>query len=114
LLKTKAQIISDLLKGVVSLPLEEPAPFDEEATAALLQSLLPDVELVTCEDLCHLDVDCCEICHTFFPENELSVVEIPEGRTGWVCCSIKAALNPDRGSEPNPVMEAWLQWGRIN
>ena len=115
-MKTKAEIITEILKAATNVSSTNAPPYDEEPdeeeeTIAILQKRLPDVDLVTCEDLRNLDVECCEICHTFYPEDELSVVTIPGGRLGWVCCAIGAALDPERNREPSPVMEAWLRWG---
>jgi len=94
-MKTKAQIISDILTIAATLPLEQTPPFDEEpddeeAIVAKLQTLLPDTDLLTCEDMSHLNVTCCEICHKFNPKEELSLVDGPVGRKrGCVVASVR-------------------------
>jgi len=118
-MKTKAEIISEILKHTSDLPSAQVPPYDEEpddeeAIVAKLQALLPDTDLLTCEDMSQLNVTCCEICHTFYPEDELSLVDGPGGKKAWVCCSIRSALNPERNGEPNAVMETWLRWGEID
>jgi hypothetical protein len=55
---------------------------------------LPEGDIITCDEL-RLEVECCRICHGFYPHYEMQVVELPEGRTGWICCAVGRALFPE-------------------
>lgn len=95
---TKNEIITVTLNdmGLPRLPeQEEPfsdEPDDEELIIAELQLILPASDIKTCGDFKHLDVACCEICHTFYPIYDMSVIELPGGDHAWVCCSVRSAL----------------------
>jgi hypothetical protein len=114
-MKSKAAIISEILDAAANLPIEsQSSSIDQaegdESIEQVLRRRLPDVQMVTCNDLGHLGINCCETCHTFYPETEMGVVSMPDGQMGWLCCAVEAALNPTRRNEPNPVMDAWRKW----
>ncbi len=66
---------------------------EDEVIIAELDSRLPDTDLKTCSDFAHLSVNCCETCHKFYPEYEMSVIRLPDGGTAWVCDPVKDAVN---------------------
>jgi hypothetical protein len=108
---TKNEIIEKTLKavrehqGVDRLDLEHEAYF-----VTTLKERLPDGDIKTCEDFKHLTVECCETCHTFLPETEMYLVELPEGGKAWICCPVHSALFPKpKVDESNPEQKL-LEW----
>jgi len=96
---TKNEIITVTLKdmGLPRLPEhEEPFnddPDDEELVIAELQLILPATDdIKTCEDFAYLNVACCKICHTFYPNYDMCLVDLPGGEQAWVCCSVRSAV----------------------
>jgi hypothetical protein len=80
---------------------------------------------LTCTDFDHLDVNCCESCHTGYPHYDMYDVPLDDGRHAWVCCPIRNVLlrqvkadgSPDEqkrvelfeeifGASLNPAVEA--------
>jgi hypothetical protein len=55
---------------------------------------LPDGDITTCGEL-RPGVECCPTCHGLYPHYEMYVVELPDGRTGWICCAVRRVLFPD-------------------
>jgi hypothetical protein len=55
---------------------------------------LPDGDITACEEL-QLETGCCPTCHGLYPHYEMNVVNLPDGRTGWICCAVKRALFPE-------------------
>jgi len=70
---TKAEIIDKMLRAMNLSPFENEPPFsddqdEEEFITSVLQDRLPEgVEIKTCEDFRHLNVECCDTCHNFYP-----------------------------------------------
>jgi len=63
----------------------------------VLQDSLPaNLDIRTCEDFRHLNVECCETCHNFYPHYEMSLVDLPDGAKAWVCDTVKWANDPDQ------------------
>jgi hypothetical protein len=58
-----------------------------------MQKRLPEGEIITCDDL-RLEVQCCDICHGYYPHYDMYVVDLPDGRTGWICCAVHQVLFP--------------------
>jgi hypothetical protein len=65
---------------------------------AKLREIEPDGEIRTCSDFGHLLTECCEICHTFYPHYEMSLLEVEGGGKVWICCAMDRALNPQKHS----------------
>jgi len=64
---------------------------------AELYRKLPDgVEIKTCEDFRHLNVECCDTCHNFYPHYEMRVIDLPDGSSAWVCDAVEWAIYPER------------------
>ena len=61
---------------------------------ASLKGASGDTEIRTCLDFKDLDIECCDTCHTFYPENEMALLDIETGGNAWLCCAIGRALNP--------------------
>jgi len=47
---------------------------------------------LTCEDLYHLDVVCCDTCHGFYPHYDMRIVVLSDGWHPWVCDTTKYIL----------------------
>jgi hypothetical protein len=62
-----------------------------------MQKRLPEGEITTCHDL-QLDVECCSICHGFYPHYDMDAVQLPDGRNGWICCAVHQALFPEEAA----------------
>jgi ribosomal protein L31 len=95
------EIIEKSLKDAGNIPLDNEPPFSDQpdyeeiviaALKASLQDVEPDAEILTCDELKHLNVECCENCHTFYPHYEMCLVDLASGRKAWVCCAVKRAL----------------------
>lgn len=54
------------------------------------------MEIKTCEDFRHLNVECCETCHNFYAHYEMKVIQLPDGSPAWVCDSVEWAIYPER------------------
>jgi hypothetical protein len=94
---TKAEIIDKTLResGLKSV---------SEGVVAELHRRLPDgVDIKTCEDFRHFNVECCDTCHHFCPETEMNVIELPDGGKAWVCDQIEWTIYPERRKE----LEEW-------
>ena len=60
-----------------------------------MEKRLPDIDIATCEDL-RLESGCCPACHGYYLHFDMKVVvDLPGGRTGWICCAVHRALFPD-------------------
>jgi hypothetical protein len=60
---------------------------------AELQRRLPDSEIVTCGAFRDLKVGCCDVCHTD-PLHGMTLLDLPDGSTAWLCCAVEAASSP--------------------
>jgi len=105
----KAAIIAKTLADMKNVPSHEDLSFasapEEEKIAiqtleAKLRKIEPDCEIRTCGDFGHLLAECCEICHTFSPHYEMSLLDVEGGGEAWICCAVDGALNPQKHSEP--------------
>jgi hypothetical protein len=61
----KAEIIEKTLRAMKLISPEDLPPFsdepdEEEFIISVLQDVLPDGDIKTCEDFRHLNVECCE------------------------------------------------------
>ena len=99
---TKNDIIEKTLKEI-SPRIEE----SEElySVMAELQERLPETDIKTCEDFRHLNVTCCDTCHTFYPHYEMSLIDLPDGAKAWVCDPVKWAIYPEQYQE----LQEWKQ-----
>ena len=99
---TKNEIIEKTLKEI-SPSIEE----SEElySVMAELQDRLPETDIKTCEDFRHLNVTCCDTCHTFYPHYEMSLIDLPGGAKAWVCDPVKWAIYPEQYQE----LQEWKQ-----
>ena len=64
----------------------------EDVVIAALAERLPEGDIKTCDDLRHLGIECCNICHTSYPHYDMYLERVPDGRRCWVCCSVRSAL----------------------
>ena len=83
--------------SIASTPEEEKIAI--QTLGAKLRKIEPDREIRTCSDFGHLLAECCEICHTFAPHYEMSLLAVEGGGEAWICCAIDRALNPQEHSQ---------------
>jgi len=95
---TKAQIIESI---VAAMKFDDELDYQEIVTAELNRRLPEGVDIRTCEDLRHLNVECCDTCHNFYPHYEMSVIDLPDGGKAWVCDTVKWAIYPEKYRELN-------------
>jgi hypothetical protein len=100
---TKAEIIAKTMKDMPPIQVQTDPPFseeqdDEEFIISVLQDVLPDgVDIKVCDDFKHLNVECCETCHEFYPHYDMSLIKLPDGgKAAWVCDTVKWALYPEK------------------
>ena len=101
---TKAEIIAQTLSAMNLNPRENERPLgdepeEEEFITSILQDRLPaypDIDIKTCEDFRHLNVECCDTCHNFYPHYEIRVIDLPDGSSAWVCDAVEWAIYPER------------------
>jgi hypothetical protein len=103
---TKAEIIAKTLGAMNLNPPEDEPPFSDEQDEegfiiSVLQERLPEgADIKTCEDFRHLNVECCDTCHNFYPHYEMSVIDLlPDGGKAWVCDTVKWAIYPEKYRE---------------
>jgi hypothetical protein len=107
---TKNEIIEKTLRDMELTPPKRETPFsdepdDEEFVVSVLQDSLPaDLDIRTCNDFRHLNVECCETCHNFYPHYEMSLVDLPGGGKAWVCDTVKWAIYPDQYRQPGECL----------
>ena len=103
----KAAIIAKTLADMKNVSSHEELSLasdsDEEEIAiqtleAKLGEIEPDRDIRTCSDFSHLPAECCEICHTFYPHYEMSLLDVEGGGKAWICCAMDRALNPQKHS----------------
>ena len=72
----------------------------DDIVIAELNEQLPEGEIKTCEDFKHLNVECCEICHRYYPHYDVKLVTLPDGSKAWICCRLRTALcEPDSAAD---------------
>lgn len=107
---TKTDIIEQTLKEIgLRLSLHE-IPYSEEPdyqeiVIAELQKRLPKTDIKTCDNFQHLNVTCCDTCHTFYPHYEMSLIDLPDGGEAWVCDPVKWTIYPEQYQE----VQEWQQ-----
>ncbi len=95
---TKAEIIAQTLRV---MKLNDEPDYHTIVVAELQRKLPEGVEIKTCEDFPHLDVECCDTCHNFYPHYEMRVIQLPDGSPAWVCDTVEWAIYPERYPSPN-------------
>jgi hypothetical protein len=98
---TKNEIIEKTLKDIGPRLKQHETPCSEEPDCgeiviAELQARLPETDIKTCEDFRHLNVTCCDTCHTFYPHYDMSLIDLPDGANAWVCDPVKWAIYPEQ------------------
>jgi hypothetical protein len=101
---TKDKIIGKTLKEIGPHLEKHEEPYSdepdwEEIVIAELQKRLPETDIKTCEDFRHLNVTCCETCHTFYQQHEMNLIDLPDGAKAWVCDHVMWAIYPERYQE---------------
>ena len=103
----KAEIIAQILNDMRYISTDEKTDFSDEPdyegiVIGALEASLKEIEagknIRTCSDFGHLNVQCCETCHSFYPYYEMSLVDVEGGGNAWICCTMDRALNPQRHS----------------
>jgi len=105
----KEEIIAKTIKDMAPIGLQTEPPFsdeqdEEEFIISVLQDVLPDgMDIKVCEDFKHLNVQCCETYHEFYPHYDMSLIDLPDGGKAWVCDTVKWALYPEKYQ----VLQEW-------
>lgn len=60
-----------------------------------LHQIEPEIDIPTCAEFAHLDVECCVVCDHDYPD-EMEIIEIESGGKAWICCSLDRALDPTK------------------
>jgi hypothetical protein len=113
---TTSEIIEGVLKDLRTQAKKSGTSFGDEVDyeteiISVLEASLKGVEkgtnIRTCEDFRHLNVRCCETCHTFDQHYEMSLIDIESGGDAWICCAMDRALNPRKRArlEQSPEYE---------
>ena len=92
---TKADIIEKTLSDMARVHDTDP-DYNAAVVIPTLNERVPDGDSKTCDDFKHLNVECCEACHTFYAHYEMEALDLPEGGKAWVCHSVGSALFPER------------------
>jgi hypothetical protein len=97
---TKADIITKTLADMAHKHEGDP---DYVAAVVLpaLNERVPEGDSKTCGDFKHLDVECCDTCHTFYAQYEMEAIDLPEGGKAWVCHAVRCALFPETRVDEN-------------
>lgn len=82
--------------SVVIVDAEEHENVVRTTLTGKLASLRHDEKVHTCADFGHLNIECCETCHTFCAHYELDLISLESGGQAWICCALDRALNPQR------------------
>jgi hypothetical protein len=97
----KSEIISNTLSHEMKRVSSEREPTSDERdyeriVVAELRRRLPEGEgIKSCEGFKHLGVQGCDTCHNFYPHDEMSVIDLPDGGKGRVCDPVKWAIYPE-------------------
>jgi hypothetical protein len=87
------------------------AEYDRDIVIPEMKKRLPDGEITTCAEL-RLEVECCESCHGYYPHYDMHVVDLPDGRIGWICCAVRRVLfRRQRSQKTTPNF--WRSCGRL-
>jgi hypothetical protein len=65
--------------------------YDRSITIPELMKRLPDSEILTCKEF-DFPVECCDSCHYFYAHYDMDLVDLPDGRKAWICCTVRGAL----------------------
>src|ERR1035441_382876 len=86
---TKQEIIETTLKAMGW------SPEENETVIIELEWRLPDnLDIKTCDDFKHFNVECCDTCHTFYAHYDMYLIDLSEGGNAWVCCAVNRAMFP--------------------
>ena len=102
---TRGEIIEKTLKEMgLLLPSKKAAQSSNEAgplsgVITELQRRLPFGNIKTCGAFKHLNIACCDTCHTTYPHYDMTLVDLPDGSRAWVCENIELAIFPERYTE---------------
>ena len=107
---TKNEIIEKTLKEIGPRLKKHEVPYREasdreQIVITELQKRLPETDIKTCEDFRHLNVTCCDTCHTFYPHYEMNLIDLADGAKAWVCDPVKWAIYPDQYQK----LQEWAQ-----
>ena len=62
-----------------------------KALPGRLWGISPEIEVTTCDDLRHLGIHCCPVCHNEYPD-EKELAKLESGALAWLCCAPIRAL----------------------
>jgi hypothetical protein len=70
--------------------------WDDDIVIAMLTERLPEQDFKTCADFGELGVECCHTCHTFSPDREMYIEDLPSESKAWLCCFVRSALRGEK------------------
>jgi hypothetical protein len=70
------------------------AAYDSDVVVPEMLKRLPEGEITTCAELGLTD-KCCDSCHAYYPHYDMEVVQLSDGRAGWICCAVRRFLFPE-------------------
>jgi hypothetical protein len=59
-------------------------------------------DILVCEDFAHLGATCCPVCHLSFPDTDMYLIDLPQGRRRWICDQVRWALHPEERGKLRP------------
>ena len=95
-----AKTFDDMRRYETAFESSEPGSADRDAeynrdiVIPEMLKRLPDGDITTCGEL-EVETECCPTCHGLYPHFEMHVVNLPHGRTGWICCAVRGVLFPE-------------------
>jgi hypothetical protein len=70
------------------------AEYNRDIVIPEMRKRLPGGDITTCGEL-QIETECCPTCHGLYPHCEMHVLNLPDGRTGWICCAVRGELIPE-------------------
>jgi hypothetical protein len=71
----------------------------------ILGQIEPDMDIPSCADFAHLEVECWPGCHGEYPD-EMELIDIELRGRAWICCALDRALTPSkRVSHPRTALK---------
>jgi hypothetical protein len=90
-------------------PFSDDPDFEEIVIGVLeasLQRVGSNQEIKTREDFKHLNVDCCDTCHTFYAHYEMAPFDLADGGTAWLCARWREPSSDKRRISQEPFNAA--------
>lgn len=112
---TKGEIIAKTLDDMGLFSGDDKTPHsgeyveDDGSIIAGVRERLPEGEIGTCADFHALGVKCCTACHGFYPDYDMCIESLPNGRRAWICCAVRKALLSGTAAEADSLWNTELE-----